>query len=104
MRVSPSINFARIARTALMHSDSLCRRWLPEGYQDGREWIARNPRRTDRRPGSFKVNLSTGRWGDFATGDKGGDLIALAAYIFRMPQKDAALRIAEMLRVSPYDG
>ena len=104
MSVTPKIDFVRIAKTALLHSDSLCRRWLPEGYQDGKEWIARNPRRTDRRPGSFKVNLSTGRWGDFATGDKGGDLVALAAYLFDLSQKDAALRIADMLGVSPDDG
>ena len=103
MPVTPKIDFARIARTALMHSDSLCHRWLPDGHQDGKEWIARNPCRTDRRLGSFKVNLSTGRWGDFATGDKGGDLVALAAYLFDLSQKDAALRIAEMLGMSPYD-
>ncbi|MEP3428345.1 MAG: hypothetical protein ABJN98_06685 [Roseibium sp.] len=104
MPIAPKIDFARISRSALMHSDSLCRRWLPEGHQDGKEWIARNPRRTDWRPGSFKVNLSTGRWGDFATGDKGGDLVALAAYLFDLSQRDAAFRIADMLGVHPYEG
>ena len=38
------------------------------------------PNASRRTPGSFKVNLDTGRWADFATGDKGGDLVALYAY------------------------
>ena len=44
--------------------------------------MARNPTRPDRRPGSFKINLTTGRWADFATGDRGGDPVSLAAYLF----------------------
>ena len=46
---------------------------------EGHEYVARNPTRADRRPGSFKINLRTGRWADFATGDKGGDPVSLAA-------------------------
>ena len=40
-----------------------------------------NPTRADRRPGSFSVNTRTGRWADFATGDRGGDVVSLAAYL-----------------------
>jgi hypothetical protein len=36
----------------------------------------------DQNPGSFSINVRTGRWADFATGDKGGDVISLAAYLF----------------------
>jgi hypothetical protein len=67
------------------------------GRRQGREWVALNPRRADRRPGSFKVNLATGRWSDFATRDGGGDLISLAAYLFSISQGEAAQRLAEML-------
>jgi hypothetical protein len=70
---------------------------LPDGRREGREWVARNPRRADRSPGSFKVNLATGRWSDFATGDKGGDLISLAAYVAGCSQSDAAARLADAL-------
>lgn len=58
---------------------------------------------TDRRRGSFKVNVITGKWGDFATGDQGGDLVSLAAYLFKLSQPDAALKVADMIGVSPYD-
>jgi hypothetical protein len=40
---------------------------------------------------------------DFATGDGGGDLISLAAYLFDLRQDEAALKVAEMLGVNPYD-
>jgi hypothetical protein len=63
----------------------------------GREHVARNPKRHDRQPGSFKVNVVTGRWADFATGDCGGDPVSLAAYLFGLTQAEAARRLAEML-------
>ena len=55
--------------------------------------------RADRSPGSFRVNLLTGRWADFAIGVGGGDLISLAAYLFGIGQAEAATRIADMLGV-----
>jgi hypothetical protein len=60
----------------------------------GSEWIALNPTRADRRLGSFKINLYTGRWADFATGDAGGDLVSLRAYLDGIRQGQAARRIA----------
>lgn len=96
------LDFPRIASAATSHAETICRRWLPDGRTDGREWVACNPKRSDRRPGSFKINLATGRWGDFALGETGGDLISLAAYLFDLSQRDAALKLSEMLGVNPY--
>jgi hypothetical protein len=92
-----SIDFRGIAAAALPHLPTLVSRWLPGGRRQGKEWLARNPRRSDERIGSFKINLTTGKWADFATGDKGGDAISLAAYLFGVSQKEAAIRIADML-------
>jgi hypothetical protein len=50
--------------------------------------------------GSFKINLTSGRWADFATGDAGGDPVSLAAYLGNLSQRDAAIALARMLRVS----
>lgn len=96
------IDFTRIAQVARDNAETVLRQWLPDGRRDGVEWVARNPRRADRTLGSFKVNLSTGRWADFAEGESGGDLISLAAYLFAMRQREAALRVAEMLGLHPY--
>jgi hypothetical protein len=65
----------------------------------GREYTARNPRRPDRNAGSFRINLNTGRWADFAIGDGGGDVISLAAYLFGVSQIEAARRLADLLGV-----
>ncbi len=76
--------------------------WLPGGRREGREWVALNRLRADRHTGSFKVNLETGRWADFALSDaRGGDPISLAAYLFDLSQVEAARKLAEMLRVAP---
>ncbi|MBO6893968.1 MAG: hypothetical protein JJ866_18655 [Roseibium sp.] len=103
MTVSQSIAFQRIAGAALLYVDEIVRRWLPEGRREGTEWVCRNPRRADHRAGSFKVNLVTGRWADFATDDCGGDLVSLGAFLFELSQKDAALNIADMLAINPYE-
>src|SRR5918993_1723110 len=91
------IDFTAVAAAALSCLPALVARWLPDGRREGQEWVARNPTRADRRPGSFKVNLATGRWADFATGDKGGDAISLAAHLHGLSQVEAARRLTEML-------
>src|SRR5919202_5966526 len=94
-RRAPDFRAANAAALAVL--PALLARWLPDGRREGGEWVARNPRRHDRRPGSFKVNLATGAWADFATGDKGGDPVSLAAYLFGLSQGEAARELAAML-------
>ena len=90
----------RIAAAALDRAEDVARHWLPEGKRQGAEWVARNPRRDDQRAGSFSVNLTTGAWSDFATGDKGGDLAALIAYLDGAKQGEAARRLADFLGIA----
>jgi hypothetical protein len=98
---STRIDFDLINRAALSALPVLLRRWLPEGHQRGREWVARNPTRTDRRPGSFSINLSSGRWADFADdAAKGGDVVSLYAYLRNISQGDAARELADLLRIT----
>ena len=73
------IDFNRINAAALSSLPSLLARWLPDDKPPGREYMAKNPRRADRHLGSFRVNLVTGKWADFAIGAKGGDVISLAS-------------------------
>jgi hypothetical protein len=99
-RTFNSIDFDGINNAALSVLPVLVARWLPDGYRDGREWVARNPTRPDRSAGSFKVNVQTGKWMDFATGDRGGDVVSLAAYLGGMGQGEAARNLADMLGVT----
>ncbi len=93
------IDFAAINRAALPMLPAIVARWCPDGKRQGHEWVARNPRRTDDKPGSFSINLRTGRWADFATGDRGGDPVSLGAYLHGLDQPRAAEALAKMLGI-----
>jgi hypothetical protein len=99
-----SLKYDVIGRAALRYLPLIVLRWLPEGRREGHEWVARNPTRSDQRLGSFKVNLRSGKWADFATGDKGGDVISLAAYLHGLSQSGAARKISEMLGLTREQG
>ena len=99
MKPGDRLNFAAINSAALAALPSLLARWAPGGIVRRSEYIARNPTRADREPGSFKVNLRSGKWADFATGDKGGDVVSLAAYLSGSQQIEAARGLADMLGV-----
>ena len=85
-------HFHRLNATLLPQLPTLVREWLPAGRAAGAEWTALNPRRCDTRPGSFRVNLRSGRWADFATGERGGDPVALYAYLFTDGRQGVAAR------------
>ena len=92
--------FRAVNAAALPRLESLCRHWLPGGRREGREFVALNPTRHDRHLGSFRINLQTGRWADFATGDAGGDPISFYAYLNGLKQIEAARALARDLGVS----
>jgi hypothetical protein len=91
--------FEEVNRRALAGLPHILHRWLPDGKRRGAEYVVKNPKRADTRAGSFSINLRTGRWADFATGDKGGDVVSLAAYLFNLRQGEACDRVAEMVGV-----
>lgn len=95
----PRIDFDLIAQAALGSARRLLGEWLPGGEWNGNEYKPLNPTRDDRSRGSFVINSSTGKWIDNATGDSGGDLISLYAYIRFVSQKDAAVEVAGMVGV-----
>ncbi len=93
------IDFARLRADLIPHIESVVRQLLPDGRLVGREWVSLNPTRQDRNAGSFRINIQTGRWADFATDDKGGDIISLAAYLEGTNQIEAARRLIDMTGV-----
>ncbi len=54
------IDFAAVNAAALRVLPSLLQRWVPGGVVRGAEYTALNPKRADRRAGSFRVNTRTG--------------------------------------------
>jgi len=96
MARAKKIDFPRLANAALSQAKNLLARWLPDGERHGHEYKATNPTRTDSHVGSFSVNINTGAWADFATDDRGGDLVSLHAYLFHAG--DQGLAAAELAR------
>lgn len=99
-RAQARIDFRQVADAALAVLERLCAEWLPQGHRDGHEYKALNPTRADAKLGSFSINLNSGAWADFATGDKGGDAIALYAYLRNVSQLDAAKALAAQLGIA----
>lgn len=94
--------FKTIAAAAQDRIEALMLEWLPDGKREGDEWVARNPKREDRKPGSFSVNMKTGVWREFAGDDGGADPVSLYAYLFTGgSQKDAALELGRALGITP---
>lgn len=105
---SGRIDFERVNRSALARSVAVVRGLLPEGRLEGHEYVARNPLRPDRRLGSFKVNVTNGRWADFATGDGGGDLVSLVVWsrhlMVHYPCRNGRMRYGtDSTRKRPHD-
>jgi hypothetical protein len=98
--VTARIDFAAVNRIALRVLPDLLARWLPDGKREGAEYVARNPLRPDHNHGSFKINLRTGQWADFAADGRGGDVISLVAYLHGLRQIEAAQRLAAMFGVN----
>lgn len=82
------IDFPRVAAHLLARAETLVPMWLPGGKRRGSEWVCGDLRGE---PGeSCSISLTTGKWGDFATGEKGGDLVSLYAAIHSISQAEAA--------------
>lgn len=86
------MNFKQLASDLLSRSDSLCRDWFPDGRRRGHEFVIGdlNGSAGD----SLSVNLNTGVWCDFSTGEGGGDLISLYAAMHRIEQGEAFNRLS----------
>lgn len=76
-------DYGAISRMLARQIRDLVHTLLPGGREERGEWVALNPTRGDRRPGSFRIKLvgqRAGVWADFAT-DEAGDALGLVAYV-----------------------
>lgn len=92
------IDFKEIAESALSRAETLVPQWLSNGHRAGHEWRCGSLRGDA--GSSLSVNLNTGVWADFASDEKGGDLISLYAAIFTDgDQFEAAYELQQNLGV-----
>jgi len=89
------LDFAGIKASSLAAAGSLLRTWLPAGKLRGHEFQVGNLRGDAGT--SLSINVRTGAWSDFATGDSGGDLIDLFAAMRGVDLGEAARGVASDL-------
>ncbi len=94
----PDIDFDCIAEAALAQAETLLASWFPAGRLEGREFVVGDVNGTQGR--SLSVNLDSGVWKDFATGEGGSDLISLLAARLGVRNGEAARELALELGVS----
>jgi hypothetical protein len=104
VKTDTRIDFADVKTATLRSLDFVIQRLLPGGKRVGDEWVVRNPTRNDSKPGSFSVNMKTGVWSDFATGESGGDMIDLYVYLNGGSNIQAKNALAEILNVQARSG
>lgn len=89
----PDIDFKALADALLARAETLVPLWLPGGRRAGHEWVCGSLQGGKGR--SCSVNLRTGAWADFATGEQGGDLIGLYRAMHGLPDMGcAAVQVA----------
>lgn len=89
------IDFKTVASAALSALPDLLPQWLPNGRRHGHEFTVGSLRGE---PGdSCSINIRSGAWCDFSTGEKGGDPISLYAGIYGLKQAEAARELAKLL-------
>jgi len=88
----PPINFRALADSLLSMAEHVVPQWLPGGARRGFEWVCGSLQGGEGT--SCSVNMHTGQWGDFATGEQGGDLLSLYAAIHGLSQGKAAVSAA----------
>ena len=89
-----SLDFQGLNQKLLLRIRTLLPEWLPGGRVKRNEYICGDLKG---RPGqSCRINLDTGKWGDFSTEHRGLDLISLYAAINNISQKDSYIQLNEL--------
>lgn len=88
----PPINFTALADALLRDADNLVPRWLPGGERCGHEYVCGSL--AGGKGSSCSINLVSGKWADFASDEKGNDLLSLYAAIHGLSQGKAAAEVA----------
>ena len=93
--------YERAAEIALNYIKS----WLPDGEEENGQWSATNPLRNDTHKGSFKINLTTGAFNDYADDTMvGKDAVTLYAKLNGLSNYEAAKEILDKYDSSYFPG
>jgi len=93
------LDFDDLARQLLASAETHLTSWLPAGRKRGNSWVAGDL--SGAAGQSLKVNLATGAWSDFATGDHGSDLVSLYGAINSISMGEAYRQLGGETKPQP---
>ncbi|TFF58294.1 virulence protein E [Comamonas sp. A23] len=88
----PPIQFGALAAALLPMAETLLLKWLEHGRRERNEWVCGSL--AGEAGNSCSINIKTGKWKDFATGEEGHDLLSLYAAIHDLSMAKAAVQLA----------
>lgn len=91
-------NFQLIKQQYKQNPIAILKRLVGDGKIEGGDYVALNPKRNDHKLGSFRIDIASGRFHDFATGDSGGSIIDLAAFVYGSDLGVAAQKLEQQCR------
>ena len=98
-KLPQKIPFDVIAAHLLSQAEHFCAQWLDGGKRHGHEFQGASTKQGGI-GNSLSVNLNTGVWSHFASGEGGADLISLFAYLNGLKQGEAAVALMQQLNIS----
>jgi putative DNA primase/helicase len=94
-------NFKALKEAYKQNPLAVLKSLVPGGMVEGSDYIPLNPNRNDRKIGSFRINIATGRFNDFAiNGCSGGSIIDLVAFVYGCDIVTAADKLSKLLFLS----
>ena len=73
----------------------ILKRLVGNGKIEGGDYVALNPRRSDKKAGSFRIDIASGKFHDFSTGDSGSSIIDLTAFVYDCDLLTAAQKLQQ---------
>ena len=94
------IDFSEVKKRYREDPIAILKRIIGAGRVEGGDYVALNPRRCDKKAGSFRIDIASGKFHDFATGDRGGSVIDLAAFVFNCDIATAAQKLRQLSKTA----
>ena len=90
------VNFQELKQQYSQCPMDILKRLVGNGKIEGGDYVALNPRRSDKKTGSFRIDIASGKFHDFATGDSGSGIIDLTAFVYDCDLLTAAQKLQQI--------
>ena len=90
------VSFQKIKQQYKQCPIEILKKLVGNGKIEGGDYVVLNPRRSDKKAGSFRIDISSGKFYDFATRDRGGSILDLAMFVYNCDLLTAAQKLQQL--------